>query len=91
MPELKPVAWMWEYRGFAMVTASDGQAAMLQKDPGNKVTPLYAIPEQVKAQWQAEAVRDFEAMLSSFPVTAEDWIDQRAQEAGDDKTSNQQP
>lgn len=38
----------------------------------------------LKAQWQAEAVRDFEAMLSSFPVTAEDWIEQRAQEAGDD-------
>lgn len=53
MPELKPVAWMWEYRGFTMVTASDGQAAMLKKDPDNKVTPLYAIPEQVKAQWQA--------------------------------------
>ena len=45
MPELKPVAWMWEYRGFAMVTASDWQAAMLQKDPDNKVTPLYAIPD----------------------------------------------
>lgn len=51
---------------------------------------LLALSEQppaalaaLKAQWQAEAVRDFEAMLSSFPVTAKDWIEKRAQKAGD--------
>lgn len=45
-------------------------------------TPPIALAA-LKAQWQAEAVRDFEAMLSSFPATADDWIEQRAQEAGD--------
>lgn len=34
----------------------------------------------LKAQWQAEAVHDFEAALSSFPITAEDWINNNAQD-----------
>jgi len=51
MNELKPVAWMWDYRGFAMVTANEAKAMEMQEDPDIEVTPLYAIPEQVKAQW----------------------------------------
>lgn len=46
MNELKPVAWMWSYRGFAMVTASEEKAMALQEDdPDTEVTPLYAIPD----------------------------------------------
>ena len=51
----KPVAWLWKYRGFVLVTASEAKAIELQEDPENEVTPLYAIPEQVKAKFKTES------------------------------------
>ena len=94
MNELKPVAWMWDYRGFTLVTSLQGEVEALRAD-GTEVAPLYAIPAQVKAQWQADILAEISLQVSaSKPVATpiqiatailaeSKRIRQRAKEAGD--------
>lgn len=70
MNELKPVAWVWDYRGFTFVTANKAKAMELQQDPKIEVTPLYAVPEELKAQWQAEDVQSIK--LKGLPQNTQE-------------------
>lgn len=100
MNELKPVAWMWEYRGFAMVTANEAKAMELQEDQEIEVTPLYAIPEQVKSKWHADILESTSIQIAAGKTEATNIqiatalleeskrIRQRTQDAGNANPNN---
>lgn len=87
MNKLKPVAWMWEYRGFSFVTGSEAKAIELQEDPEIEVTPLYAIPDKLNAQWLPPSCPVYQHHVS---IERRDDVESggRAQEPSNANTNN---